>query len=194
MNGTRDQIHRDALEEEDARDRTAAQTNTASDARQIAALESALADMGDRWMRSEAENANIRTRARRDVEEAKQFAVQKFAIDVVEAAENLRRGIDRLPQAPGDESDNIAGVRAGLIETERGFIALLERNGIRRDDPVGLPFDPNLHQAMSEQDSGEPAGTILQTRSPTWTLNGRLLRAAMVVISSNLDAPAASPP
>ncbi len=195
MNGSRNQSHIDPVEEEVARDGTKTAAGPASDAERIVALESELADMRNRWMRSEADNANIRTRAKRDVEEAKQFALQKFAIDIVEAAENLRRGIDRLPQAPGREPGNIAGVREGLVETERGFIALLERNGIRRENPIGLLFDPNLHQAMSKRDDpGKPEGTILETLSPTWTLNGRLLRAAMVVISSNLNAPGASPP
>jgi molecular chaperone GrpE len=63
-------------------------------------------------------------------------------------------------------------------------VALLERNGIRRDDPTGAAFDPNLHQAMAEQESGEhPPGTVIQAWSAAWTLNGRLLRPAMVVVS-----------
>ena len=60
----------------------------------IAALEAELAEMKERWMRSEAENANVRSRARKDVDDTRQYAVQKFATDVVEAAENLKRGID----------------------------------------------------------------------------------------------------
>ncbi len=65
----------------------------------IAALEAELAEMKERWMRSEAENANVRPRARKDVDDTRQYAVQKFATDVVEAAENLKRGIDSLPRA-----------------------------------------------------------------------------------------------
>ena len=60
----------------------------------------------------------------------------------------------------------------------------MERNGIRRQDPVGALFDPNLHQAMAEQESTEhPPGTVIQAWSQTWLLNGRLLRPAMVVVS-----------
>ena len=65
----------------------------------IAALEAELAEMRDRWMRAEAEIANVRARAKREVDETRQYAVQKFAKDVVEAAENLRRGLDSLPPA-----------------------------------------------------------------------------------------------
>ena len=68
---------------------------------------------------------------------------------------------------------------------------LLERNGIKREDPTGTAFDPNLHQAMSEQDSAEhPPGTVIQAWTPAWTLNGRLLRPAMVVVAK---VPAGTP-
>jgi molecular chaperone GrpE len=150
----------------------------------IAALEAELAEMKERWMRAEAENANVRTRARKDVDDTRQYAVQKFATDVVEAAENLRRGIDSLPPPSGDQPAIVSKVREGLDGVERSFISTLERNGIKRDDPVGQPFDPNLHQAMAEQESELHApGTIIQAWSQAWTLNGRLLRPAMVVVA-----------
>ena len=149
----------------------------------ITALEAELAEMKDRWMRSEAENANIRARARKDVDDTRQYAVQKFATDVVEAAENLRRGIASLPH--GDNlPDIVVKVREGLEGVERSFLGTLERNGIKGDDPVGKPFDPNLHQAMAEQESeAHKPGTVMQAWSSAWTLNGRLLKPAMVVVA-----------
>jgi len=151
---------------------------------QILQLQASLAEMRERWVRSEAENANVRSRAKRDVEEARRFAIEKFALDVVEAADNLQRGLDKLPPPSEQEPSSIAGIRAGLVETERGFVALLERHGIKRVDPTGTPFDPNFHQAISEQaGKGQLPGTILQTLLPSWMLNGRLLRAAMVIIA-----------
>ena len=153
-------------------------------ASQIVHLETALAEMRERWVRSEAENANVRSRAKRDVDDVRHFAIEAFARDVVEAAENLRRGRETLPPVSDAEAPSIAGIRAGLTETERGFVALLDRNGIKRVDPTGTAFDPNLHQAMAELVAdGQAPGTILQALSPTWTLNGRLLRPAMVVIA-----------
>jgi molecular chaperone GrpE len=150
----------------------------------IAGLEAELAEMKERWMRAEAENANVRTRARKDVDDTRQYAVQKFATDVVEAAENLKRGIDSLPPPSDDQPAIVAKVREGLEGVERSFVSTLERNGIKRDDPVGQPFDPNLHQAMAEQESDIHApGTVLQAWSKAWTLNGRLLRPAMVVVA-----------
>jgi molecular chaperone GrpE len=149
----------------------------------ITALESELSEMKDRWMRAEAENANIRARARKDVDDTRQYAVQKFATDVVEAAENLRRGIASLPQG-GNLPDIVIKVREGLEGVERSFLGTLERNGIKKEDPVGQPFDPNLHQAMAEQESElHPPGTVMQAWSSAWTLNGRLLKPAMVVVA-----------
>ena len=135
-------------------------------------------------MRAEAETQNVRTRAKRDVDEARQFAVQKFAKDVVEAAENLRRGLSALPPQEPGEPDIVTKLRDGFEGVERSFIGLLERNNILADEPVGKPFDANLHQAMAEQATSEhPPGTVVQAWSRAWTLNGRLLRPAMVVVS-----------
>jgi molecular chaperone GrpE len=150
----------------------------------IAALESEVAELKDRWMRSEAEIANVRARARREVDETRQYAVQKFATDVVEAAENLRRGIDSLPPPEPDQPEIVSKLREGLEGVERNFLAVLERNGIKRDDPTGTPFDPNLHQAMAEQESSaHQPGTVMHAWTPFWTLNRRLLRPAMVVVA-----------
>jgi molecular chaperone GrpE len=154
----------------------------------IAALEAERDEFRDKWLRSEAEIANVRTRAKRDAEDARLFAVQKFARDVVEAADNLRRGLDNLPPAQPDEPAIVTKLRDGFEGVERSFLGVLERNGIARVDPVGQPFDANLHQAMAEQPSTEYApGTVMQAWTAGWTLNGRLLRPAMVVVAKAQD-------
>lgn len=145
-------------------------------------------DMRDRWLRAEAENQNVRARAKRDVDDTRQYAVQKFAADVVEAAENLRRGLQSLPAQAPDEPDVVTKLREGLEGIERNFIGILERNGIKRVDPTGQPYDANQHQAMAEQPSAEhPPGTVLQAWTQAWTLNGRLLKPAMVVVAKRAD-------
>lgn len=142
----------------------------------------------DRWLRAEAEMANVRARAKRDVDDTRQYAVQKFATDVVEAAENLRRGLASLPAASPDEPESVAKLREGLEGVERNFIGILERNGIHSTDPTGQPYDPNLHQSMAEQPSTEHApGTVVQAWTQAWTLNGRLLKPAMVVVAKRAD-------
>jgi molecular chaperone GrpE len=162
----------------------AAAAETGDLASRIAALEAERDEFRDKWMRAEAEMANVRLRAKRDVDETRQYAVQKFARDVAEAAENLRRGLDSLPRPAADEPDIVAKLRDGFEGVERSFLGLLERNGIVRTDPTGSVFDANLHQAMAEQPSGDhPPGTVIQAWTPSWTLNGRLLRPAMVVVA-----------
>ena len=162
----------------------------------IAELEAEVAELRDRWMRAEAEMANVRARAKREAEEARLFAVQKFGRDVVEAAENMKRGLESIPPATEGEPELVTRLREGFEGVERSFLALLERNGIVRQDPTGASFDPNLHQAMSQQESTEhPPGTVVQAWTQAWTLNGRLLRPAMVVVSKAPEGalPASNP-
>jgi molecular chaperone GrpE len=110
--------------------------------------------------------------------------VQKFATDVVEAAENLKRGIDSLPALSDDMPAIVVKVREGLEGVERSFTGILERNGIKKEDPVGQPFDPNRHQAMQELETeAHKPGTVMQAWTACWTLNGRLLKPAMVVVA-----------
>jgi molecular chaperone GrpE len=157
----------------------------------IEQLESALQEMKDKWLRAEADMANLRARTRREIEDARNYAIQKFARDVVEAAENLKRGIDSLPKREADEPEIVTKLREGFQGIERSFVALLERNGIDRQDPTGAVFDANFHQAMAEQESADhPAGTVLHAWSQTWTLNGRLLRPGMVVVAKGGPTPA----
>jgi molecular chaperone GrpE len=162
-------------------------------AARIATLEAERDDMRDRWMRAEAEMANIRARAKRDVDDTRQFAVQKFARDVAEAAENIKRGLDAIPAQREDEPDLVTKLRDGFAGVERSFVALLERNGVVRTDPTGALFNPDLHQAMAEHETGDhPPGTVVQAWTQGWTLNGRILRPAMVVVAKAPAAQAAA--
>ena len=150
----------------------------------IAELEAELAEMKDRWMRAEAETANVRARAHREVNET----------PPVRRAE-IRPGRGRGGREPAPrprqpaaraagEPEIVTRLREGLDGIERNFLGVLERNGIKREDPIGAPFDPNLHQAMAEQESAaHPPGSVMQAWTPAWTLNGRLLRPAMVVVA-----------
>src|SRR3954453_19254603 len=157
-----------------------------TEAERIAALEAELATMRDRWLRSEAEMQNLRTRTQREIADARQYAIQKFAGDVVEVAQNLRRGLDALPAQAEDEPAIVTKLREGFEGVERSFLGVLERNGIARKEAEGQPFDPEFHQAMAEQPApeGVAPGTVIQAWTPAWTLNGRLLKPAMVVVAA----------
>jgi len=160
----------------------------------IKELEAEAESLRDRWMRAEAENANVRARAKREVEDARLFAVQSFARDMAEVAENLRRGLESLPRPLAGEPEVVGRLREGFAGIERGLLAAFERHGVKREDPTGAAFDPNRHQAMAEQESAEhPPGTVLSAWTPAWTLNGRLLRPAMVVVAKGEPAEIAPP-
>ena len=160
-----------------------------SPADRIAALEAENAELKDRWLRAEAELQNQRARARREVDDTRNYAIQKFARDVVEVAENLRRGLESLPPAREDEPEFLRKLREGFEGVERGFLAMLERYGVERVEAQGKPFDPELHEAMAQQPApeGVAPGTVIQAWTPAWTLKGRLLKPAMVVVAGGSD-------
>ncbi|NHN88312.1 nucleotide exchange factor GrpE [Acetobacter conturbans] len=183
-------VHSSGAEETNAGEHasSADEVMSAASAR-IKDLETQIAAEHDKWMRSEAEMQNLRARTKREVDDARQYAVQKFARDVVEAAENLKRGLASLPPREEGEDSIITKMREGIESTERSFLSILERHGVISQDPVGKPFDANHHQAMAEQPSAEHAtGTVMQAWTPTWTLHGRLLKPAMVVVAKNEGA------
>ena len=151
----------------------------------IAELEAELQEMKDRWLRAEAETANVRARSQREVDETRQYAVQKFAHDVVEAAENLRRGLESLPPPTGASPTIVAksarGPRRRRAQLHRPSWSATASSARTRP---AQPFDPNLHQAMAEQQRRRIApGTVMPAWTPAWTLNGRLLSPAMVVVA-----------
>ena len=150
--------------------------------------------MRDKWLRAEAETQNVRARAAREVTDARAYAVQKFAADVVEAAENLRRGLAALPASSEAEPELLTKLRGGFEGVEKSFWVILERNGVSRKDPSGEAFNPELHQAMAEQPApeGVAPGTVIQAWSAAWTLNGRLLKPAMVVVAAGEAKPDAA--
>lgn len=174
-----------APEAETLTDTAPASDAPAGDAERLATLEAEIASLRDKWLRAEAEMQNLRARARREAEEARLYAVQRFARDAVDTAENLRRGLDSLPPAAEDEPELLAKLRGGFEGVERAFTAMLERHGVQKVEAQGTRFDPELHQAMAEQPApeGVEPGTVLQAWTPAWTLNGRLLKPAMVVVA-----------
>jgi molecular chaperone GrpE len=164
---------------------TSVEPHAQTEAERIADLVAEAAPLRDKCLREEAEMQNLRTRARREADEARLYAVQKFARDAVETAENLRRGLQSLPPASAGEPELITKLRDGFEGVERGFLAVLERHGVQRHEADGVTFDPDLHQAMAEQPAPEgiAPGTVIQAWTPAWTLNGRLLKPAMVVVA-----------
>jgi molecular chaperone GrpE len=157
-----------------------------------AELQAEVAKLKDQLLRALAEQENIRRRAQREREDAVKYAAQKFAGDLLSAADNLRRALDSAP-ATAAQDELTRTLLAGVAATERELLGAFEKHGIRRIDPAGEKFDHNLHQAMFElENTGKPAGTIVQVLQPGYVLQDRLLRAAMVGVAKG-NAPAAEP-
>ncbi|CUB05615.1 nucleotide exchange factor GrpE [Marinomonas fungiae] len=131
-------------------------------------------------LRAQAEAQNIRRRAEQDVEKAHKFALEKFAKSVITVADNLERALSSA--AEGSENDPM---REGVELTYRDLVETLARFEVVAVDPAGEPFNPELHQAMTmvPNPSMEP-NTVMDVVQKGYTLNGRLLRPAMVVVSS----------
>ena len=157
----------------------------------IAALEAEAAQLKDQLLRALAEAENTRRRARKEVEDTAKYAVANLAKELLAAPDNLRRALDNIP-AEGRQADALLDRLAKGVElVERDLHAIFERYGITKIEPLGQPFDHNLHQALFEVPTADhPAGTVVQVLAPGYLIYDRLLRPAMVAVAK---APEAGP-
>lgn len=148
-------------------------------------LEAQAAEAKDQALRAAAEAQNIRRRAEKDVESAHKFALEKFANALLPVVDNLERA---KQQCEGSENDEVKALLEGVELTHKSFIDVLAKHDMQVVDPVGEPFDPQLHQAMTmvPNPAMEP-NTVMDVMQKGFTLNGRLLRPAMVVVSKAAD-------
>ncbi|MBT4833496.1 MAG: nucleotide exchange factor GrpE [Porticoccaceae bacterium] len=139
-----------------------------------------VAKANDQVLRVQAEMQNVRRRAERDVESAHKFALDKFAADLLPVVDNLERALAAIDAA--DEGQK--SVAEGLELTLKSFVEVLARYKIEAIDPAGQPFDAELHQAVSILPNPDlEANTVMDVFQKGYTLNGRLVRPAMVVVS-----------
>jgi molecular chaperone GrpE len=158
--------------------------NGAPGAPDVATLEGRIAELTDRLLRAHAEMDNLRKRTERDKEDTAKYAITRFARDVLSVGDNLQRAIAAVPAGAADEDVALKALVDGVSMTEREFLNALERNGVKRIDPEGDPFNPHAHQAMTEIENRDvPPGTIVQVYQPGYELGDRVLRPAMVVVS-----------
>jgi molecular chaperone GrpE len=170
----------------------AADAAPASPEERVAALEAELADAQDRLLRALAETENVRRRAQRERADAEKYGLTKFAGDLLSVGDNLRRALDSLPEAEAKD-DRTKSLLAGVAATERELLAAFERHGLKRIDPKGERFDHNFHQAVFEvENTGRPAGTIVEVLQPGYVVHDRLLRPAMVGVAKG-GAPVPEP-
>jgi molecular chaperone GrpE len=152
-------------------------------AAELSALQAQLTEARDAQLRAYAEMENVRRRAQRDVEAAHKFAVERFAADLVEVRDTLELGIAAAGGAP-EAARFVEGMQATLRMVDKAF----DKAGIAVLDPVGQAFNPEFHEAMVTQPSADQApGSVLAVVQKGFTLNGRLLRPARVVIARAPD-------
>jgi molecular chaperone GrpE len=161
----------------------------AREAAQIAALHEEIADLKDRYLRSVAETENVRRRAERERTDATQFAFARFARDLLNVVDNFSRAFEALkPEVRSTLPPAALPVIDGIEATQRELLAILERHGIKRIQAKGQRFNPNLHQAIAEVPSNEPAGTVIEVVQDGYTIGERLLRPAMVAVAAQAGA------
>lgn len=143
-----------------------------------------LAGKQDQYLRAVAETENVRRRLEREKEDTAKYAIAKFAKDILSVGDNFQRAIAAVPMDAIETDPALKALLDGVVLAERDYKTALERHGVRAIDPVGQPFNPHHHQAVMEQeDTGVPAGTVLQVYQVGYLLDDRCLRPAMVVVS-----------
>ncbi|HJT98484.1 MAG TPA: nucleotide exchange factor GrpE [Rhodanobacteraceae bacterium] len=145
--------------------------------RQLDEYETRLAEMRELMLRERAELENQRKRLQRDLDQARRFANEKLLGDLLPVLDNLERGL-------AVEGSDYAGLRGGVELTLRELTRVVDANGLKVVDPVGQPFDPERHQAMSLVPTGEhQPNTVVAVMQKGYVLNDRLLRPALVAVS-----------
>lgn len=156
----------------------------------VLALNAENAELKDQRLRALAELENTRRRAERDRADASQYAIARFARDMLTVADNFSRALAACPKELRDAADpQVKGVIDGVEVTERQLLATMEQHGVKAIDTADGKFDPNLHQAVAEvPGEGKPPGAIVHVIQTGYTINGRLLRPAMVTVAKKEDA------
>jgi len=153
-------------------------------AARVAQLEAEVASLKDQMLRTLAETENVRRRAEREREDTAKYAVAKFAKELLAVADNLRRAVEAVGEDVRAENQAVGNLLTGVEATERQLLAAFDRAGIVKVDAMGAPADPNFHQIMMEiENTGKPAGTVVQVLQAGYTIHGRLLREAIVGVA-----------
>jgi molecular chaperone GrpE len=150
-----------------------------------AAKDAQLEAANDKVLRTYADLDNMRKRVEREKEETAKYAITKFARDVVNVADNFERAILSVPAEAKADNPALVALIDGVSLTEREFLNVLERHGVKRVAPQGEAFNPHHHQAVMEtQNLDVPPGTVLQVFQPGYLIDDRVLRPAMVVVAA----------
>ncbi len=149
---------------------------------ELAQLQNELAAARDAVLRAQADAQNVMRRAEQDVEKARKFALERFCGELLPVVDNLERALETTA---GDD-EIVKPIAEGVQLTLKSFQDALKKFHIEAVDPAGEPFDPQLHQAMSLVENGDvEPNTVIAVMQKGYTLNGRLVRPAMVMVSKS---------
>ncbi len=151
----------------------------------VSGLEKERDQLKDNVLRALAETDNVRKRANRQIEEARLYAVEKFARDLLNVADNLSRAVEAVPpESRGIMTDAVKTALEGVELTQKELVTVLSRHGVTAiDSSPGAAFDPNMHQAVTQVPSEHPAGSVAELYQSGWRIGDRTLRAALVAVS-----------
>ncbi len=161
----------------------------------LAVLEAETARLKDELLRAYAETENVRRRGERNAQEARAYAIDRFARDLLATADNLGRALEALPaDARATADPAILTLIEGVAMTEKGLIDVFARHNLRRTGAKGEAFDSNRHQVVTQIPSDAPAGAVAEVFQPGYVLGDRTLRPAMVAVSAGGGRASATAP
>ncbi|KAI8346180.1 co-chaperone GrpE [Blakeslea trispora] len=158
----------------------------------LAEKDKQIAEIKDAYLRCLADQENIRERSRKEIETTKEFAIQKFAKDLLDTVDILNMALTAVPNEYRQKSDTppadantvfnqLTNLYTGVSMTESELVKALKRHGVERENPEGQAFDPNRHQALFQAPMPDKeAGTIFVVQKMGYSLKGRVLRPAQV--------------
>jgi molecular chaperone GrpE len=150
----------------------------------IAGLKAENSDLRDKLLRTIAEMENFRRRAEREKSDVTKYAISEFARDAVSIGDNLRRAIEAVPKDAVEKDPALKTLLEGVEVTEREFIKVFDKHGVKRFEPLGEKFDPHVHEAMVKMDvPNVPAETVVQVLQAGYKINDRILRPAAVIVA-----------
>lgn len=141
----------------------------------------------ERVLRMQAEMDNMQRRVERDIANAHKYALEKFVVELLPVVDTLERALDHHAEDDNEEGPgSTATVLEGVELTLKMLLAAMQKFGVEQVNPISQAFNPELHQAVSTQeDASVKPGTVLTVMQKGYTLNGRLVRPALVVVSKN---------
>ncbi len=168
---------------------------TAAPGDRSAELAREAADYKDRLLRALAEMENLRRRTEKQVADERVYGIASFARDMLGVADNMRRALEAVtPEMRASADTGVKALIEGVELTERELLRVLDKHGVKKLEPLGAKFDPNLHQAMYEvPDPSVPPGTVAQVVQAGYTIGERVLRPALVAVAKGGVKPGAPP-